>query len=220
MRGGLHFRDQAVELPPEVRHALDRDAEAPGEQVEAAAHRGFDGLRTLRRHPDRRVRLLQGLRKDRRLWNLEELAVVGERLAVERLEDDVDGLFPARPGAVELQPEPLELVVLVAAPEPDIDAPARQLVQRGNLLRDDERMVQRHDDDGGARRAAAWSSRRDTWRAAPDARGSRTSRSDARRATRCRSRASRPPARCRRHARRSPATSAWTATASGGRCRN
>ena len=51
------------------------------------------------------------------------------------------------PGGVELEPEPLELVVLVPAAKPDVDAAAGQQVERGDLFGDDERMVQRHDDD-------------------------------------------------------------------------
>src|SRR3989442_7544110 len=41
----------------------------------------------------------------------------------------------------ELEAEPLELVVLVAAAEADVEAPAAQQVERGNLLRSEERRV-------------------------------------------------------------------------------
>ena len=80
---------------PELGEPLDRHAEAAGEHVEAASHRRFDRIRALRRDPDRRTRLLHRLREDRRLGNLEELAFVAERLAFERLQDDVERLVPA-----------------------------------------------------------------------------------------------------------------------------
>ena len=82
--------------------------------------------------------------------DLVELPVVGERLALEGLEDDVDRLLPAHAAGRQLQTEALELVVLVAAPEPDVDPAAGQQIQRGDLLGDDQRMVERDHDDGGA----------------------------------------------------------------------
>jgi len=96
------------------------------------------------------VRPLERLREDRRLRDLVELAVVAERPALERLQDDVDRLVPAGAAGVELEPEPLELVVLVAAAEPDVDPAPGEEVERRDLLRGDERMVQRHDDHRGA----------------------------------------------------------------------
>src|SRR4030095_8538275 len=111
----LHLGHEAVELPPKFPHALDGHAEAAGEEVEAAPHGGLDRLWALRGHPDGRVRTLEGLRKDRGLRDLEELALVREGLAGERLQDDVDRFLPARPRAVQFEPQALELVVLVAA---------------------------------------------------------------------------------------------------------
>src|SRR5207244_11257353 len=90
-----------------------------------------------------RTPCLDGLRQDRRPEDLEDLAVVGEGLALERLQDDVDGLVPSRAAALELEAEALELVVLVAAPEADVDPPAREEIERGDLLGHDERVVQR-----------------------------------------------------------------------------
>jgi hypothetical protein len=40
--------------------------------------------------------------------------------------------------------------VLVAAPEPDVEAPAGQEIQRRDLLGDHEGVVERHHDDGRA----------------------------------------------------------------------
>src|SRR5206468_11771411 len=126
---GLDLRHGAVEEPPEFRHPLDRHAEAAREDVETAAHGGFHRLRALGRDPDGRVGPLDGLREYGSLGELEKFAVVAERLAAERLEEDVHGLFPPPARAVQLEPEPLELVVLVAPPEPDVDAPAGQEIE-------------------------------------------------------------------------------------------
>src|SRR3989442_1867875 len=142
--------DGLVEEPAELGQALDRDAEPTGEHVEPAAHGRLQRIRALRRDPDRRMRFLERLREHRRLGDLEELAVVAEGPALEGFHDDVDGLVPALAPALELEAEPLELVVLVAAAEADVEAPAAQQVERGNLLGDHQWMVERHDDDGRA----------------------------------------------------------------------
>src|SRR5262249_46204895 len=84
----------------------------------------------------------------RRLGDLEELAVVAERTALEGLQEDVDRLFPARATALELETEALELVWLIAAPESDVEPAAGQEIQGGDLLGDHQGMVERHDDDG------------------------------------------------------------------------
>src|SRR5207248_2073573 len=77
--------------------------EASGEHVEAPAYGRLDRFRALRGDPDGRARLLQRLREDRRLRNLEELAVVAEWPALERLQQYVDRLLPARASALELE---------------------------------------------------------------------------------------------------------------------
>src|SRR5262245_25538771 len=130
-----------------VGELLDRDAEAAGEHVEAALHCCLYRVRALRRDPYRRVRLLCGLGEDARFRKLEVLALVGERLPLERLEDDVDGLVPALAPLVELEAEALELVLLVAAPEADVEAAAAHHVERRDLFRDHQWMVQGHHDD-------------------------------------------------------------------------
>src|SRR6266850_648538 len=143
----LHLVDAFIEERAELAHALDGHAEAAGEHVEAAPHRRLDGIRALCGDPDRRPRLLQRLREDRGLRDLEELAVVRERTALEGQQEDVHGLLPPVAARGELQAEPLELVVLIAAPEADVDPAAGQQVERGDLLGDNQRMVQRHHDD-------------------------------------------------------------------------
>src|SRR5262249_61738009 len=105
--------------PADLAELVDRDAEASGEHVEAAAHRRFQRVRALRRDPNRRMRLLQRLREERGLGNPVELAVVAEGLATEGLHDDVHRFVPALAPGIELRPEALEFVLLRAAPQPD-----------------------------------------------------------------------------------------------------
>src|SRR5215510_9180938 len=94
--------------------------------------------------------MLERLRERGLLGKLEELPGVTERLTGEGLQDDVDRLLPARPAALQIETEALELVGLIAAPEAHIDAPAGQEIQRRNLLGDHQGMVERHYDDRGA----------------------------------------------------------------------
>src|SRR5688572_6637797 len=142
----LRLGERFLQHPAELREPGERDAEAAGQHVEAAPRRVIEGVGALRRHPDRRVRLLQRLREDRGLRNLENLALVGERLAFERLHQDVDRLVPALSARIELETEALELVALVAAAEPDVDASAGEQVERRDLLGDDQGMMYREHD--------------------------------------------------------------------------
>src|SRR6266478_1230118 len=146
----LDLRHRAVEEPPELRHPLDRHAETAREHVEPAADSRLHGLGALRRDPDGRVRPLDGLREHGGLGELEEFPVVAEGLAAERLEDDVDRLLPSPARAVQLEPQPLELVVLVAPPEPDVDAPPGEEIEGRDLFGDHERVVEGNHDDGRA----------------------------------------------------------------------
>src|SRR5262249_47066666 len=102
--------------------------------------------------PDRWMRLLDRPREHGRLGNGEELSLIAERLTAERLQDHIDGLFPPVAALLELETEALELVVLVAAAEADVDAAAGQQIERRDSLREAGR-VGRGDTD--ARRADA-----------------------------------------------------------------
>ena len=113
-----------VEDPAELAQPLDRHAEAAGQEVKAAAHGGLDGIGALGRHPDGRVRLLHRLGEDGGLGDLVVLAVVAERLAGQREQDDVDGFLPARAALAQVLTEAFEFVALVAAAEADVEAPA------------------------------------------------------------------------------------------------
>ena len=74
----------------------------------------------------------------------------GERLPLECLQQNVDGLVEALPALVECVTEAVELVALIATAQADIKPAAAQEVGGGDLLEDDQGMVQRQHDDGGA----------------------------------------------------------------------
>jgi hypothetical protein len=90
------------------------------------------------------------LREDSGLGDPVELALVAERSARERLQDHVHRLLPPRAPALEPEPEALELVVLVAAAEPDVEPARGEEREGGDLLGYHQRVVERHHDDRGA----------------------------------------------------------------------
>ena len=149
MRGAI-LGEPPVELLPELSQPGKGHAVAAGEQVEAAPHGRLDGLQTLRGDPHRRMRLLDGMRVHGGLGDPVVLALVAEGLAGQRLKDDVDGFLPARPAFAQLDPQALELVSLIAAAQAHVEASAAEQIDGGDLLGDDERMMQWYHDHGGA----------------------------------------------------------------------
>ena len=144
-----------VEDAAELAQPLDGHAEAAGQEIEAAPHGGLDGIGALGGHPDGRSGLLHGQGEHGGLGNLEVLAVIAERLAAEAQHDDVDGLLPARPALGQVLAQALELVALIAPAQAHVEAPAGEQVDGGDLLGDDQRVMQRDDDHRGADADAA-----------------------------------------------------------------
>ena len=125
---------------------IHRDAEAAGQHIKAATHRSLERIGALRDDPDRRMRRLQRLRKHHGVGYLEVLAVVAERLALERSENDVERFVPAIFGLFKFEAEALEFIILIPAAEADIEPPAAEQIERGDFFGDHQRVMQRHHD--------------------------------------------------------------------------
>ena len=95
------------------------------------------------------MRLGVGLGQHLDLGKAPELALVGEPLLGPRAAQDVERLREALLGLVHGHVEALELGRLVAAPDPDIDAAAGDVIERGPVLRNPYRVMKRQDHDRG-----------------------------------------------------------------------
>src|SRR5687768_18623373 len=117
-----------VERLAELAEARDRHAGPAGDDIEAASDGCLNRLEALRRHPDRRVRLLPRRREDRRFRDLVVGAVVAERLPLQRQQGDVNLLPPARTALLQVDAEAPEPVVLIAPPPTDVEPATAQQV--------------------------------------------------------------------------------------------
>ena len=84
--------------------------------------------------PDRRMWLLVRLRLGQRLVKAPVLAVVGHFVLRPGLEDDVHGLDAHLAPLSKRQLPAAELVDAWAVAEPELEAPARELVDHGRVL--------------------------------------------------------------------------------------
>ncbi len=89
-------------------------------------------------------------RSDRHLGNFEELAVVGETLVAQRLDDDSGGFDETRARFLHRDAEAIVFHRRGAAAEAEDGAPAREHVEHRDFLGDAYRVVPRQHDDGSA----------------------------------------------------------------------
>ena len=140
-----------------VRHARHHH----GDAGPAALDERLDGDHAA---PDRRMRPLHGARPDRGQPDREELPLVDERLLGPGAREHLDRFL--HPFATVVTPEAeadvLVLVVAGAAADADLQTPAAEVVEHGELDGEAHGMVERHLDDGepqprarGARRERA-----------------------------------------------------------------
>src|SRR5262245_23850065 len=80
-----------------------------------------------------------------------ELAVMAEAaVAGPRLADDLHGLVEALGGLRDRDAEAVELGLAIALADAEVDAPAAEKIERGDLLGDQHRVVPGQHHDGGA----------------------------------------------------------------------
>src|SRR5216117_2082367 len=132
-----------------VEERRRRDGARADEAV-AELHGAPQRVRVVAAEPERRVRLLQGLRLHRRVLEVEELALEGDaRLGPQALHEREplgEARRPARRGETERGVD----ARVAAEPDPDREPPAAQVVERGEALGEVDRAAQRGEQDGGA----------------------------------------------------------------------
>ncbi len=130
-------------LPPcvEQRHRT------LGQHVDAVADGPADARPARHRHPQRRAAWLHGVGRDPHVVELVALAGVAEALPRPGQLQDVDALLGARHAVRHREAERLELVDRVAEADAELDAPARQLVEDGEVLGEAQRVRERDDRD-------------------------------------------------------------------------
>ena len=130
----------AVEMHRKVRDP-DHGQVEPGHDPGALGAAG----RAVEVHP-----LLHGLRPELdRPLDVEELALMGEGAAGERLADDVAAFAEAGAGVCHGDAEGIVFEACEAAPEADMEIAPAQLAQHGDLARESERAVPGQDQDAG-----------------------------------------------------------------------
>src|SRR5712691_12863703 len=147
------------------RHKL-LDAIGAAFAAEEAAHPEAAGearrLVAAAGRPQRRVRALYRLREDLAARDLEIFAVVGDLLLRPDPRQELGEFLPHPAGVLEVRPIGGDLVGIAGAPEPDINPPAAQDVERRHARGDVQWVVDRREDDADpqADRAGALADRR------------------------------------------------------------
>jgi len=114
------------------------------DEVEAARRRAADRLLAAGGHPQRRMRFLRRRRLDDDVLEMPEAAVVREALARgPGARHHRNSLLEARLGLVRRDLKTLELAVPVALADTEIEAAARDQVERRRLLGEQHRIVPR-----------------------------------------------------------------------------
>ena len=89
------------------------------------------------------MRVLDRLRQDGGLAKLIEFPVIAERLSLERLQQDIDAFLEPLAAFGEVMTQALELIWLISPAEPHIQPAAGKYIGRCNLLRHNQRVMQR-----------------------------------------------------------------------------
>ena len=149
MRGVVPCLAQAAPVQLGQRAHVGQRLHRQGEPRVAETGGAFDGR--LRRAPDvdRRVRLLDAGWVERQVTELEELALVLEVAGRPRGAEDLDRLVEPPTTPPERRPVGLELIRSVARAEAEDGTTSGDLVQRGDLFADRDRVVQRTEEDTG-----------------------------------------------------------------------
>ena len=123
-----------------LHHHQDAEAELGHDLGRVGAHR---------RRVKAALRMRDRPRPHRGARYAEELAVMLEAVARQRLDDDVGGLDKARPCLAHRHPEPLVFDAGRTPPKAEQTPPAAQYIEQRDLLRDPDGIVPRQDDDRG-----------------------------------------------------------------------
>src|SRR5204862_1657467 len=120
----------------------------------AEARRAPDARVGVRRKPDGRAGALQRTQRDSHVAEAEVLALVAHRLAVPQLLDHLETLDEARDPRLRVLAHRLVLHVPVAEADAEDEPPARDHVERGDLLGNLDRVVEREEETARAERHA------------------------------------------------------------------
>src|SRR5262245_4254872 len=135
-----------VAIPLHVPGQLGRGHTAkPDENRQAHAAHVRKRLSGRRGHPHRRMRLLIWARRDDRVLEAIELALVAEGLALPRLQDDLERLEEARLALLVWHAERVVGARTAATADPEVESTVAQVIQRRDLAGHAERMVQRQE---------------------------------------------------------------------------
>ena len=134
-----------AELPLELGQLRVR-VEQPGV---GQAGRPQDGLVVVRGEPDGRPRHLRRPQRELLLVQPEAVPLRGHRLALEQPAHDVE-LLLEHAQALLGQPERVVLLLPVAEPQAEHEAPVGDGIERGRVLGDLDRIEQREQEDAGA----------------------------------------------------------------------
>src|SRR2546425_725639 len=144
--GLLEDAAQELDLVEERR----RRGGARADEAVAELHGAADRVGVVPAEPERRVRLLQGLRLQGRVVELEELALEGDALlgpqTLHEPESFGETLRASRRAQTERRVDPR----VAAEPDPDGQAPPAQVVERREALGELDRAPQRGEQDRGA----------------------------------------------------------------------
>src|SRR5262249_39117445 len=99
--------------------------------------------------PERRMGKLEGPRRHVRVLEAVELALVAERFALPRLEDDFERFVEARLALRVVDAVDVVDTWEAAAAAAEVEAAVAELADRGRLRRDAQRIVERQDLHGG-----------------------------------------------------------------------
>ena len=174
LRMPVLFEQRAVALHPGSHLGVRSAQPRHDEGVVSGDRSALERLQTQGPAVDRRVGFLQGLGGEGQRRDLPEGPFVGKGVLGPRPPDDLQGLVVARPALARVHAKALEVFGNDPASDPEIEAPAAQNIQHGEVLGLTQRIVKRQEADRCAQTQACGLARQrgeEELRARADAKG-------------------------------------------------